>query len=227
MTTEVYGTDIRYRLRCENDEITVIFGGTSDRGVIEIWQEMKPSFAWQLEILLENSPARRVCFSGSGFGARIFRLLRYELRDLLKGKTVEEYKTEESTMKIYRLDNTIICGRYSEECDEGLSIALDAPLDTEFRCKRSDGAVYAAAFKDGVVKIPADFLTDGHYMLCAVRGGVPTNTVNMQVETGRCGRRASCRMREDDLLDAVEKLAASLCHTQEKVSAHMDGYDVI
>lgn len=229
MTTEIFGTDLRYVLTYDGEELFVTFKGDSARGVIDAWEKLKPSFTLQTESILRRLPVERVRFGGSRFGNGIFNLCRYELRDLLAEKVCKDYRTEEDTMKMFYLENAVLCAsRYSEACDDGLTIEIDAPLDTEFRFEREDGAVYSATPKDGVVKVPADFLADGRYLMYAEpSNGLPSNVLELNVQTGRKGKYASCRIGEQDLSDAVYRLATALYNTQKKVSAHIDGYDVI
>lgn len=228
MTTDIFGTGMRYAFACDGKTLTVTFGGGLGDGVIDTWRRLKPSFRMQLSCILRSRRVDTVRFRGSRFGGRIFNLCRYDLRDMLDGRANQDYITEESTMKLLYLEHAIFCtSRYDEACDDGLTIGIDAPLDTEFRFEREDGAAYSAALKNGTVKVPADFLTDGHLLMCAVRAGLPTNTLELEVRTGRSGRVVSCKTSESDLHDAVYKLMEALYNTQKKVSAHIDGYEVI
>lgn len=225
---EIFGTGMRYAFDRDGGTLTVTFGGGAGDGVIDTWHRMKAAFAMQLSCILRCGKVDTVRFRGSRFGREVFRLCRYDLREMLDGRTNQDYITEESTMKLLYLEHAIFCtSRCGEACDDGLTIGIDAPLDTEFRFEREDGAVYHTAAKDGIVKIPAHFLTDGRCLMCAVRSGLPSNVLEMEVKAGRCGRVITCRTDECDLLDAVHKLMRTLYDTQKKVSAHIDGYDVI
>ena len=230
MTTEVLGNDTIYIFELDGKDLIITFKGDSPKGVAGTWHDRKTSFQTQLENILCNHHVENVYFQGDRFGKGLFHLCRYELQSMLNKKCSHNFKMiEDSAMKMIYIEDSIVCtNRCSEACDNGLTIEMDAPLDTEIHLKREDGVIYDAVAKNGIVKVPREFLDDGHYLLYAVKpGGLPTNTLNMDVKTGREGTYISCKKDYEDLLDAVYKLMKAHYNTEKRVSAHIDGYEVI
>lgn len=230
MITTVLGTDTLYTFELNGNDLIITFRGDCNKGVINTWKDMKRSFETQLESILHNHDVENVYFEGDKFGKGIFNLCRYELQSILKTKCHKKFKIiEDSTMKILYIEDNIFCtNRFSEECDNGLTIDVDAPLDTEFYFKKDDETFFNTVLKNGIVKVPNDVLTDGHILMYAVKpGGLPTNIIHMEVETGKKGKYISCKQDYYDLLDCVYKLTKAYYDTAKKVSAHIDGYDVV
>lgn len=228
METEVFGSDTFYAFRLLDGVLTVTFRGETPKGVFTAWHDMKEAFSFQLSQILKEHEVRSVRFRADRFGCGLARLCRYELQGQMNGKS-ERVVEENSAMKMIYMENAIFCtSRYSEECSNGLTIEIDAPLDTVFHFRREDGGTYDAAFHGGTVCVPGEFLTDGKYLVCAsFPRGLPTNVLHMEVKTGERGKYISCSKDYDDLLDAVYKLMTAYHKTEQRVSAHIDGYEVI
>lgn len=229
MITELLGCDTFCSFELGNRELVITLRGDSLNGVIESWYSMKQPFELQLSDILENHEVERIFFRGDHFGQGMFNLCRYELKDFMKEKCCKSFQiTEEYTMKMIYIENAIFCDRYSVECENGLNVEIDAPLDSVFHFKREDGVEYVARLQNGAAAVPGEFLQEGKYLVfLSVPHGLPTNILQMAVTSGVKGKYISCSKDYDDLLDAVYKLMRTFCKTEKKVSAHIDGYEVI
>lgn len=230
MRTVVFGEDTLYSLDLTDGTLVVTLKGCSDRGALASWFAVLPSFSAQIERIIRRHKVGKVEFQGDHFGECLFSLCRLDLQQTLKGKLDKKYKLcEESKMKILYIEDSIFCtNRFAEECCGGLKIEVNAPLDTAFVFKRGDGETYETKIKDGIVEVPAEFLKDGTILVFAERpNGLPTNVLKMNIVSRKTGKYASCAEDYNTLLDAVYKILEAFGKTEKRLSAHIDGYDVV